>query len=123
MKNLSTSYAEFVFQDFKSYRRTRGISEDDIKMNLKQQNSNFIPYDIPPGIYSITDILYYLERVSKRGHQIKDVDISKKLDLSVLCTLMFDEKCFQFPLVTFLPFCDYRGAWPPMKPVAKKLQA
>ena len=112
-----------MFQDFEIYRRTRGISEDDIKTILKQQISNFIPYDIPPGIYSITDILYNVEKVSKGGHQIKDVDISKKTDLSVLCTLMFDEKYFQFPLVTFLPFCDYRGAWPPMKPVAKKKQA
>ena len=77
-KNTSTSYAEFVFQDFESYRRTRGIPQNDIKMILKQQISNFIPYDIPPGIYSITDILYYVEKVSKGGLQIKDVDISKK---------------------------------------------
>ena len=49
-------YARYPFRDFDIYLRiVVGLDEDDIQLTLKQFNSNFITYEIPPGIYSVKD--------------------------------------------------------------------
>ena len=45
------------FRDFESYLRiVAGLGEGDIQLVLKQYHSNFVSYEISPGIYSIEDI-------------------------------------------------------------------
>ena len=47
-----TGYARSLFRDFESYLRiVVGLDEDDIKLILKQYNSNFVTYGLLPGIY------------------------------------------------------------------------
>ena len=54
---LLMGYARSPFRDFESYLRiVVGLDEEDIKKILKQYNSNFISYEIVPGIFSIKDI-------------------------------------------------------------------
>ena len=49
-------YARLPFRDFESYlRNVVGLDEDDLQLILKQCNSNFVTYEIVPGIYSIKD--------------------------------------------------------------------
>ena len=44
-------YARSPFQDFESYLRIVVVlDEDDIQLILKQYNSNFVTYEMPPGI-------------------------------------------------------------------------
>ena len=54
---LLMSYARSPFREFESYIRiVVGLDEDYIQLFLKQYNSNFVTYEIPPGIYSIENI-------------------------------------------------------------------
>ena len=53
---LLLSYARSPFRGFESYlRNVVGFDGEDIRLALKQHNSNFVTYQIPPGIYSIND--------------------------------------------------------------------
>ena len=58
---LLNGYIQSVFQDFESYLRTEGVSEDDIELISKQYNSKFKTYKLSPGIYSFQDISDVLE--------------------------------------------------------------
>ena len=54
---LLVGYARSPFRDFESYLRiVVELGEDDIQNILKQYNSNFITYQLSPGIYTIKDI-------------------------------------------------------------------
>ena len=54
---LLSGYARSQFRDFKSYLKiVVGLKEDDIQINLIQNISYFIIFEIPPSIYSIKDI-------------------------------------------------------------------
>ena len=54
--NILSIYTSSVFQDFESFLRTQiDLVEDDIKLVLVEYNSNFITYEIPPGIYTFKD--------------------------------------------------------------------
>ena len=49
-------YAKSPFRDFESYfRSVVGLDEDYIQLILKQYNSNSVPYELSPGIYTIKD--------------------------------------------------------------------
>ena len=51
--NILARYTSSVFQDFESFLRTQiDLVEDDIKLVLDEYNSNFITYELAPGIYS-----------------------------------------------------------------------
>ena len=51
---ISMSYACSPLQDFESYLRiVVGLDEDDIQLILKKNSSNFVTYEISPGISSI----------------------------------------------------------------------
>ena len=56
MKILA-GYVRSVFQDFESYLRTEvDLVQDDVKLVLDEYNSNFITYELDPGIYTFKDI-------------------------------------------------------------------
>ena len=56
MTNLSI-YTSSVFQDFESFLRTQiDLVEDGIKLVLEEYNSNFVTYELEPGIYSYREI-------------------------------------------------------------------
>ena len=45
------------FRDFESYLTiVIGLDEEDIQSISKQYNSNFVTYQLSPGIYTIKDI-------------------------------------------------------------------
>ena len=49
--------ARSPFRDFESYLGfVVGLDEDEIQLTFRQFNSNFVTYDLLPGIYSIRDI-------------------------------------------------------------------
>ena len=50
-------YAGSPFRDFESYPRiVVDLDEDDFQLILKRNNSNFITYELFPGIYPIKDV-------------------------------------------------------------------
>ena len=95
--------ARSPFGDFESCLRiVVKLDEDDIQLILKQYNSNFVTYEVSPGIYTIKNIS---EAVYTRGYyegtlKIEYDDISMKTKLilthfgSTFGTLRFDEKAF-----------------------------
>ena len=51
---LLLGYSRPLFRAFGSYLRiVVGLDEDDSQLILKQNNSQFITYQLSPGIYSI----------------------------------------------------------------------
>ena len=116
------AYAKSPFRDFETYLRiVVRLDEKDIQLILKEYNSHFITYELPPGIYSIQDILDTIHTFS--GHmetiQIKYDDISMKSkiklkyidkqEMLVLGTLRFDKKSFSLTLLGFIPYWDYKS--------------
>ena len=77
-------YARSHFRDFESYLRfVVSLDEDHIQLILKQYNSNIVPYELSPGIYSFKDIS---ETVSTMGdhdgtpqNEYDDISIKRKL--------------------------------------------
>ena len=50
-------YTSSIFQDFEAYLRTVvDLVDDDIRFVLDEYNSNFITYDLEPGIYTFNDL-------------------------------------------------------------------
>ena len=94
-------YARSPFRDFENYLRIVVVSdEDDIQLILKQYNSNFVTYELSPGIYTVKNSS---QAVYTMGHhegtlQIEYDDRRKKRKLilthlgSTFGTLSFDEQ-------------------------------
>ena len=86
--NILAIYIRSVFQDFESFLRTQiDLVEDDIKLVLDEYNSNFLTYELAPGIYSYRDIaeaLFYIlqSEYPSSGSEIiiRLDDITKKLN-------------------------------------------
>ena len=77
-------YARSPFRDFDRYLRTVvGSDKDDIQLSLKQQKSNFVSYEISPGIHSIKFISEVLHTMGDHEGtlQIKFVNVSVKTKL------------------------------------------
>ena len=54
---ISAIYNSSIFQDFKSFLRTKiDRVEDEIRLILDEYNSNFITHELQPGIYTFHDI-------------------------------------------------------------------
>ena len=75
------AYAKSPFRDFEIYLRiVVRLDEEDIQLILEEYKSHFITYELPPGIYSIQDILDTI--ITFSGHmetiQIEYDDISMK---------------------------------------------
>ena len=119
---LLLAYARSPFRDFETYLRiVVRLDEEDFQVILKEFNSHFITYELPPGIYSIQETLDTIHTFS--GHmetiQIEYDDISMKSriilkyideqDILVLGTLRFDKRSFFHTLRRFIPYWDYKS--------------
>ena len=118
---LLLNYSRSQFRDFESYLRIRvGLDEKDIQLILKEYNSDFITYELSPGIYTIKDISDVVQTFS--GHndiiEIEYNDISMKTKIILkyndwrenfgLGTLRFDKKSFFHTLLGHDPYFDYK---------------
>ena len=100
---LLLAYARSPFRDFESYlRNVVGLDEDGIQLILKQQNANFVTYELGPDIYAIQDLQEAVYPLGDHGGTLKIEidDLNKKTKLiltrfgSTFGTLRFDEKSF-----------------------------
>ena len=114
---LLMGYARSSFRDFESYLRiVVGLDEDVILLILKQYNSNFVTYELSPGIYSIKDIseVVYTMGDHEGTLQIEYDDIRMKTKPiltrfgGTFGTLRFDERSFFNTFLGFTPYWDYR---------------
>ena len=117
--NILAIYVSSVFQDFESFLRTQiDLVEDDIKLVLDEFNSNFITYEIEPGIYSYRDLseaLFYIlqSEYPSSGSEIliRLDDITRKTKLVVrsgIIAIRFDEKSFFSTILGFTAGWDYK---------------
>ena len=110
-------YGASPFRDFESYLRiVVGIEEDDIRLILKQYNTNFVTYELDPGNYTIEDLhkAVYPLGDHKGTLQIEYDDLNKKTKLiltrfrTAFGILRFDKKSFFHTLLGFTPNWDYK---------------
>ena len=117
--HILSIYTSSVFQDFESFLRTQiDLVEDDIKLVLDEYNSNFITYELAPGIYSYRDIaevvFYILQSEYPQSNSeilIRLDDITRKTKLLVrsgIIAIRFDEKSFFTTILGFTPGWDYK---------------
>ena len=91
---LLTNYASSPFRDSGSYLRfVVGQDEDDSQLIMKQYNSKFVTYGIPPGVYSVKVIseVVYTMGDHKGTLRVKYDNVSKKKKLIL----------YHFVLITF----------------------
>ena len=112
-------YVNSVFQDFESYLRIEvDLVEDDVKLVLDEYNSNFITYELDPGIYTFKDISKALFNILQSEHlgpsnviDIEYDDITMKTKMVVksgIIAIKFDEKSFFSTILGFTPGWDYK---------------
>ena len=112
--NILAGYISSVFQDFESYLRTEvDLVEDDIRLVLDEYNSNFITYELDPGIYTIKDISETFFNILQSEYPgpsnvivIEYHDITMKTKLVVkfgIIAIRFDEKSFFRTILGFTP--------------------
>ena len=117
--NILAIYTSSVFQAFESFLRTHNdLVEDDNKLVLDEYNSNFITYELEPGIYSYRDIaeavFYILQSDYPQSNSeifIRLDDITRKIKLVVrsgIIAIRFDEKSFFSSILGFTPGWDYK---------------
>ena len=117
--NILAIYTSSVFQDFESFLRTQvDLVEDYIKLVLDEYNSNFIIYELEPGIYSYRDIaeavFYILQSDYPQSSSeilIRLDDITRKTKLVVrsgIIAIRIDEKSFFSTILGFTPGWDYK---------------
>ena len=114
---LLLGYARSPFRDFESHRRiVTGLDEDDFWLILRQYNSNFVTYDLSPGIYTIKDISEAIYTMCDHEGTLKieyENDTMKtKLILKrfgrTFGTLRFDKISFFYTLLGFEPIWNYK---------------
>ena len=117
--NILARYTNSVFQDFESFLRTQiDLVEDDIKLVPDEYNSNFITYEITPGIYTFKDIseaLFNILQSENPGpNNVIDIefdDITRKTKLVVrfgIIAIRFDEKSFFSTMLGSTSGWDYK---------------
>ena len=117
--NIVADYVRSVFQDFESYLRTEvDLVEDDIKLVLDEYNSNFISYELEPGIYTFKDIseaLFNILQSDCPGDcnviviEYDDINMKTKLDVKAgFIAMRFDEKSFFSTILGFTSGWDYK---------------
>ena len=117
--NILAIYIRSVFQDFESFLRTQiDLVEVDNQLVLDEYNSNFVTYELAPGIYSYRDIaeaLYYIlqSEYPSSGSEIliRLDDITRKTKLVVrsgIIAIRFNEKSFFSTILGFTPGWDYK---------------
>ena len=117
--NILAIYTSSVFQDFESFLRTQiDLIEDDVKLVLDEYNSNFITYELEPGIYSYREIsgaLFYILQSEYPSSDseilIRLDDVTKKTKVVVnsgIIAIRFDEKSFFSTILGFTAGWDYK---------------
>ena len=117
--NILAKYTSSVFQDFESFLRTQiDLAESDIKLVLEEYNSNFVSYDLDPGIYNFKDISEALFNILQSEYSgpsnvidIEYDDITMETKLIVrdgIIAIRFDEKSFFSTILGFTPGWDYK---------------
>ena len=117
--NILALYTSSVFQDFESFLRTQiDLVEDDIKLVLDEYNSNFITYELEPGIYTFKDISEALFNILQSEYPIPsntivieydDIKMKTKLEVEAgIIAIRFDEKSFFSTILGFTPGWDYK---------------
>ena len=117
--NIIADYVRSVFQDFESYLRTEvDLIEDDIELVLDEYNSNFITYELEPGIYTFKDISEALFNILQTEYPgpsnviiIEYDDITGKTKLvesDGIIAIRFDENSFFSTILGFRPGWDYK---------------
>ena len=114
--SIVAGYVSSVFQDFESYLGTEvDVVEDDNKLILDKYTSNFITYEVAPGIYTYKDIseaLFKILQIEYPGPCNAIVtDITRKTELlakSGIIATRFDENSFFSTFLGFTPGCDYK---------------
>ena len=106
-------YARSPFRDFESYLRiVVGLDEDDIQLISKQYNSNFVTYELSPGIRTFQDVAeaVYTMGDHKQTLQIQNDDFTMKSKLIIkrsggtFGTFRFDEQSFFITSLNFSPY-------------------
>ena len=119
MNILAEYTTRSVLQDFESFLRTEvDLVEDDIRLVLDEYNSNFISYELTPGIYSYRDIsealFYILQSEYPQSNSeilIRLDEITRKTELVVrsgIIAIRFDEKSFFSTILGFTAGWDYK---------------
>ena len=117
--NILARYTNSVSQDFESFLRTEvDLVEDDVRLVLEEYNSNFITYEIEPGIYSYKDISEAFFNILQSEYPgplnvivIEFDDITRKTELVVragIIAIRFDEKSFFSTILGFTSGWDYK---------------
>ena len=117
--NIIARYTNSVFQDFESFLRTRiDLVEDDIKLVLDEYNSNFITYELEPGIYTFKDISETLSNILQSEYpgpgnvidiEYDDIPMKTKLvERYGIIAIIFDEKSFFSTVLGFNSGWDYK---------------
>ena len=117
--NILAFYTSSVFQDFESFLRTQiDLVEDDIKLVLDEYNSNFITYELEPGIYTFKDISEALFNIIQFEYpgpsnvidiEYDDITMKTKLDVKAgIIAIRFDEKSFFSTILGFTSGWDYK---------------
>ena len=117
--NILARYTNSVFQDFESFLRTQiDLIESDIELVLEEYNSNFITYELRPGIYTFKDISEALYNILQSEYpgpgnviDIEYDDITMKTKLVVrygIIAIRFDEKSFFSTILGFTSGWDYK---------------
>ena len=116
-------------RDFESYLRTlSSLDENDIQLILKQYNSKFITYKLPPGVYTFKDLSEVLSRGFKNEFEIRklrpnlkydksdsiiiendNVTLITKLILRYIKVFRFDKRTFFSSILAFSPYWDYNN--------------
>ena len=117
--NILAFYTISVFQDFESFLRTQiDLVEDDIKLVLDEYNSNFITYELEPGIYTFKDISEALFNIIQFEYpgpsnvidiEYDDITMKTKLDVKAgIIAIRFEEKSFFSTILCFISGWDYK---------------
>jgi len=117
--NILADYNRSIFQDFESFLRTEpDLIEDDIRLVLDEYKSNFISYEIPPGVYTFKDLseslLKILQPEYEGYHNAIDIEFddntmkTKLVVRSGIIAINFDEKSFFSTILGFKPHWDYK---------------
>ena len=117
--NILARYTYSVFEDFESFLRTQiDLVEDDIELVLEEWNSNFITYELTPGIYTFKDISEALYKIIQSEYpgpgnviviEYDDVTMKTKLDVRYgIIAIRFDEKSFFSSVLGFTSGWDYK---------------
>ena len=88
--NILANYVSFIFQSFISFLGTEiDLIEDDITIVLDESNSNFVTYELKPGIYIFKDLSEVLFNILQPEYEL----FSNSVDID------FDDKTMKTKLV------------------------